>query len=70
MAKPREPFRPMTHNEVGRVYREKLGGPFYPVEVGPKPSEKWYCDSGGCNRWRDESGEYRGVCPGYCFADY
>jgi hypothetical protein len=64
--KAREPFKPMTFSDIGRVYREKLGGPFYPVTPDTKPVERWYCDLSGCTQWRDESGVARGTCSGYC----
>ncbi len=55
---------------IGEERRKLFGtGPLY-IEADPslKPVERWFCDSGGCNRWRDESGEYHGDCVGYCYA--
>ena len=56
------------YHSIGEATRKLFGEPFYPVERTAKLQEPWYCNSGGCKRWRDASGEYRGDCVGYCFA--
>lgn len=50
--------------EVGKIYRERLGGPFYPV-VPNKPVTK--CGIGSCDYTFDpNTGEARGQCQGAC----
>lgn len=49
---------------IGKVYRERLGGPFYPV-VPNKPTSK--CGIGSCDYVYDpNTGESRGKCQGSC----
>lgn len=59
-------FQPGAHAEIGDIYRDRLGGPPFPITRDPKPQEPWYCDLLGCTRQRAADGTYGGTCSGYC----
>lgn len=51
---------------IGRVYRDALGGPPFPIEQVPEGPKRWFCDFPGCTYWIDENREGRGTCGGHC----
>lgn len=58
-------FNAQGYKAVGEVYRNRLGGPPFPIAQHVSIT-KWVCNTNGCTAYRDTDGEYKGVCPGYC----
>lgn len=59
-------FHPGGYAAIGKEYRDKLGGPPFPITQDKKPMEKWFCHSADCTQWRDTDGTWRGQCAGWC----
>lgn len=58
------PHGTFDYKAIGDVYRERLGGPFYPV-VPNKPITK--CGFGSCDyTFNPNTNEQRGACNGTC----
>lgn len=53
--------------QVGDVYRERLGGPPFPITRNEPAKPRWFCEMSGCTRWTDGDGKNQGgSCHGDC----